>query len=240
MTAATALAAALDALAGAGAAAGLDATAARTEGERLAAAVAESSPGAPADWLAGTTPSTAAHDTPERPDDARPAAPGGLQPFFDAAVSARRWRSAPTDLLAALVAAGSPHGPAYAEALAAVVDAAAALGDPSISAIAAAEGTKAVHRGAARGLDRAPAPRPAVPDDVRRSGPADPPQTGLTADPPARPPVPEPAPEPAPRRSPSPSSSTSSTRSRAWRASRTRSATRPSCCASSACARRRA
>ncbi|GGM26192.1 AAA family ATPase [Promicromonospora citrea] len=127
---------ALDALAATGSAAGLAAAAARGEGERLAAAVAESSPGAPADWL----------DATHRP-------PGGLQPFFDAAVGARRWRSAPTDLLAALVADASPHATAYAEALAAVVDAAAELGDPSISAIAAAEGTKAVHRGAARGRE---------------------------------------------------------------------------------------
>ncbi|MFD2796671.1 AAA family ATPase [Promicromonospora vindobonensis] len=140
----TAFAAALDALAAAGSAAGVNGPAARTEGERLAAAVAESSPGAPADWIAAT---------------ARPAS-GSLQPFFDAAVSARRWRSAPTDLLDALVTNGSPHAQQYAEALAAVVDAAAALGDPSISAIAAAEGTKAVHRGAAAGRDRAPTALP--------------------------------------------------------------------------------
>src|SRR5690606_21110298 len=87
----TALGAALDALAATATAAGASAAAARAEGERLAAAVAESSPGAPADWLAATT---------------RPTS--GLQPFFDAAVSARRWRNAPTDLLDQLVTAGSP------------------------------------------------------------------------------------------------------------------------------------
>ncbi|WP_020013223.1 AAA family ATPase [Promicromonospora sukumoe] len=141
----TALATALDALAAAGTAAGVGGPAARAEGERLAAAVAESSPGAPADWLAATSPGRPASAT--------------LQPFFDAAVGARRWRSAPTDLLAGLVADGSAHAAGYAEALAAVVDAAAGLGDPSISAIAAAEGTKAVHRSAAAG--RAAAPRPA-------------------------------------------------------------------------------
>jgi hypothetical protein len=141
---ATALAAALDALAAAGSAAGVDGAAARAEGERLAAAVAESSPGAPTDWLAAT---------------ARPTSTS-LQPFFDAAVSARRWRSAPTDLLGELIANSSPSAGRYAQALATVVDAAATIGDPSISAIAAAEGTKAVHRSAAAGRDKAPTPLP--------------------------------------------------------------------------------
>lgn len=182
MTATTALAATLDALASAGAAAGLDAGAARAEGERLAAAVAESSPGAPADWIAATTGGDPAAGGAGHPAG-RPAS-GTLQPFFDAAVSARRWRSAPTDLLTSLIDGASPHAAAYAEALAAVVDAAAALGDPSISAIAAAEGTKAVHRGAARGRDRAPAPRP--------DGPSPSP---VAADRPAAPAPDEPAPE---------------------------------------------
>lgn len=135
----TALATALDALAATATAAGLNPGAARTEAERLAAAVAESSPGAPTDWLAATGRATSS----------------GLQPFFDAAVSARRWRGAPTDVLTELITNESPHAQQYAEALAAVVDAAATLGDPSISAIAAAEGTKAVHRSAAAGRDRA-------------------------------------------------------------------------------------
>jgi hypothetical protein len=144
----TALAAALDAVAATATAANLSPTAARTEAERLAAAVAESSPGAPTDWLKATS---------------RPTTSGSLQPFFDAAVSARRWRSAPTDLLTELITSGSTHAQQYAEALAAVVDAAATLGDPSISAIAAAEGTKAVHRSAAAGRDRAPQPPTAHP-----------------------------------------------------------------------------
>ncbi|MEV0952251.1 AAA family ATPase [Promicromonospora sp. NPDC050249] len=144
-----ALATALDALAATATAAGLSAAAARTEAERLAAAVAESSPGAPADWLKATS--------------SRTTASGSLQPFFDAAVSARRWRSAPTDLLTELITRNSPHAQQYAEALATVVDAAATLGDPSISAIAAAEGTKAVHRSAAAGRDRAASPPTARP-----------------------------------------------------------------------------
>ncbi|MGI5190183.1 AAA family ATPase [Promicromonospora sp. CA-289599] len=143
----TALATALDALAATAAAAGVSREGARAEGERLAAAVAESSPAAPADWLAAT---------------GRPTS-GSLQAFFDAAVSARRWRSSPTDLLSELAANGSAHAAAYSEALAAVVDAAATLGDPSISAIAAAEGTKAVHRSAAAGRDRATQPPTAHP-----------------------------------------------------------------------------
>jgi hypothetical protein len=148
---ATALAAALDALTAAGTAAGVDGAAARAEGERLAAAVAESSPGAPTDWLAAT---------------ARPTSTS-LQPFFDAAVSARRWRSAPTDLLGELIANSSPSAASqYAQALATVVDAAATLGDPSISAIAAAEGTKAVHRSAAAGRDKARTPLPTTQRDA--------------------------------------------------------------------------
>jgi Holliday junction resolvasome RuvABC ATP-dependent DNA helicase subunit len=143
----TALGAALDALAATAGAVGVSAPAARTEGERLAAAVAESSPGAPTDWLTAT---------------ARPTATG-FQQFFDAAVTARRWRNAPTDLLNELISNGSPGAARYADALAAVVDAAAALGDPSISAIAAAEGTKAVHRSAAAGRDKAPTPQPTTP-----------------------------------------------------------------------------
>ncbi|WP_125774915.1 AAA family ATPase [Antribacter gilvus] len=138
------LAAALDAHAGLAETAGVGQDAARAEGERLAAAVAESSPRAPQAWLEATG----------RPHGNNAAA--SLQPFFEAAISARRWRSAPTDLLARLLADGSPHAAAYAESLAGVVDAAAALGDPSISAIAAAEGTKAVHRSAASGTTPAP------------------------------------------------------------------------------------
>ena len=140
-----ALAAALDSLAATATAVGVSGQAARTEGERLAAAVAESSPGAPADWLKATARPTTTSSS-------------SLQPFFDAAVGARRWRSAPTDLLTELITTSNPKAGQYAEALAAVVDAAAALGDPSISAIAAAEGTKAVHRSAAAGRDKAQSP----------------------------------------------------------------------------------
>ncbi|MCF4119734.1 AAA family ATPase [Antribacter sp. KLBMP9083] len=144
------LASALAALTSTGGSAGVGAEAARAEGERLAAAVAESSPRAPQAWLEATG----------RPYGNDVAAT--LQPFFDAAQQGRRWRSSPTALLAGLVAAGSPHAGAYAEALARVADAAAEIGEPSISAVAAAAGAAAVYRGAVAGRGAA-ASRPAGP-----------------------------------------------------------------------------
>ncbi|MDY0913451.1 AAA family ATPase [Rathayibacter festucae] len=126
----SALSASLDALVLVGSAAGLDGAAVRAEGGRLAAAVAESITGAGQDWLAetGTT--------------------GGLEAFFTAASSARRWRSSPTDLLAGLVAARSEQAGAYARALTEVVSAASALGQPGIGGIAAASATAAAQLGA--------------------------------------------------------------------------------------------
>lgn len=123
---------ALDALAAAGAAAGLAVGDVRDEGERLAAAVAESVTGAGPAWLAALG----------RPED-------DLTPFFAAAASARRWRHAPTDLLTSLVTAGSPQAPAYADALAHVASAACDLGEASIQVVAAASVTAAVQRSAA-------------------------------------------------------------------------------------------
>ena len=84
---------ALDALAAAGASAGLEDDAVRDEGARLAAAVAESIPGAATGWLAAV---------------GAPDATFGA--FFAAASSARRWRSAPTDLLAGLVGTPARRG----------------------------------------------------------------------------------------------------------------------------------
>ena len=136
----TALASALDALALTGSAAGLDAGAVRDEGARLAAAVAESITGAGHDWLAAT------------------GTPGGLEAFFTAASSARRWRSGPTDHLAALVRAGSEHASSYARALTEVVSAASALGEPGIGGIAAASATAAAQLGAIPRQQEAPRP----------------------------------------------------------------------------------
>jgi hypothetical protein len=81
--------------------AGLDAGAARAEGCALAAAVAESAPGAAASWAAAVGGAT-------------------TQDFFDAATRGRRWRAAPTATLSGLVAQGSSHSVPYAEALARV------------------------------------------------------------------------------------------------------------------------
>lgn len=133
------LAAALDALDAAARAAGVDEEAARDEGARLAAAVAESSPGAPAAWLAAL-----GHD---------PAATGA---FFTAASSARRWRTSPTDVLAALGAARSKHATAYGQALADVARAAARLGSPGPHVAGAAAATAAVQQAGA-GAATAPA-----------------------------------------------------------------------------------
>ncbi|MFE6234901.1 AAA family ATPase [Cellulosimicrobium sp. NPDC057862] len=135
------LAAALDALDAVAHAAGVDEEAARDEGARLAAAVAESSPGAPAAWLAAL-----GHD---------PAATGA---FFTAASSARRWRTSPTDVLAALGAARSKHAAAYGRALADVARAAGRLGSPGPHVAGAAAATAAVQQS---GGAPAPAPAPA-------------------------------------------------------------------------------
>lgn len=132
------LAAALDALVAAGAEAGLDEADVRAEGARLAAAVAESVPGAADAWLEAV-------------------GVDGYGAFYSAASGARRWRSAPTDLLVALAEQGAPGRAAYAAALVGVVDAACGLGEPGIGVIAAAAATAAVQRDAGAGRARVPA-----------------------------------------------------------------------------------
>jgi len=96
--------------------AGLDAGTARAEGAALAAAVAESAPGAAASWAAAVGGAT-------------------TQDFFDAATRGRRWRAAPTATLSGLVAQGSSHSVPYAEALAEVASAACDLGEPTMRVI---------------------------------------------------------------------------------------------------------
>ncbi|MGZ0151082.1 AAA family ATPase [Kribbella sp. WER1] len=89
---------------------------ARSEGLALAAALAESAPGAAADW--------------------GKAVPGGTtQDFFDAAVRGRRWRGAPTAVLTELIASGSVEQTAYAEALAELASAACGLGEPTMRVV---------------------------------------------------------------------------------------------------------
>jgi AAA+ superfamily predicted ATPase len=124
-----ALAAALDALARAATAAGLDGDAARREGAVFAAAIAEAGTGASRDWAAVVG--------------------GGTQEFFEAAVSGRRWRQAPTDGLAELVAARSQGARDYARALVDVAAAACALGTPSPRVAENAAVASAVQLGAA-------------------------------------------------------------------------------------------
>jgi len=96
--------------------AGVEAGIARAEGCALAAAVAESAPGASASWTEAV-------------------GGGTTQDFFDAATRGRRWRAAPTAILSSLVAQGSSHSVAYAEALAEVVSAACGLGEPTMRVI---------------------------------------------------------------------------------------------------------
>ena len=107
---------ALDALMGVAESAGVQAEAARDEGRALAAAVAESAPGAPAAW-------------------ARAVGGGTTQDFFNAASRGRRWRGAPTPILSGLVAQGSLLGAPYARAMAEVASAACDLGEPTMRVI---------------------------------------------------------------------------------------------------------
>jgi Holliday junction resolvasome RuvABC ATP-dependent DNA helicase subunit len=106
------LADALNALRNAAADAELDPEAAVREGEALAAAVAESAEQAYLDWG-------------EQTRNSDP------QAFFDAAHRGRRWRAAPTVLLGQLVVNRSSEAASYAEAMAAVCQAAQTLGLPS-------------------------------------------------------------------------------------------------------------
>jgi Holliday junction resolvasome RuvABC ATP-dependent DNA helicase subunit len=96
--------------------AGVEAGTARTEGAALAAAVAESAPGAAVSWAAAV-------------------GGGTTQDFFDAATRGRRWRAAPTATLSGLVAQGSSYSLPYAVALAEVASAACDLGEPTMRVI---------------------------------------------------------------------------------------------------------
>lgn len=177
MSGADALRDALAALVAAGRDAGLDAAQVHDEGARLSAAVAEAVPGAPDAWVGAV-----GH--------------GDTGTFFGAATRGRRWRQAPTALLEHLVAQGSPHAAAYAQALARVTSAACDLGDAPLDVIARASTTAAVHLSAADAagerrpsdpLSAAPwtpsVPRPSVPGVVAPDGgAAQAPTTAPTAD----------------------------------------------------------
>jgi SpoVK/Ycf46/Vps4 family AAA+-type ATPase len=183
MTSTVTLDQALGTLVTVAASAGVQAQTARSEGSALAAAIAESAPGAAADWAVAV-------------------GGGTTQDFFDAASRGRRWRAAPTATLSALVAQGSSLSLPYAEALAEVVSAACSLGEPTMRVIgnasvaAAAQLTAAGARPAMAlptrtpasaeptastsaqpepdrqltraGFERAAAPAPPAPEPVRR------------------------------------------------------------------------
>jgi hypothetical protein len=153
------LATAVDRLVAAGRAAGLTEAACREEGELLAAAVAESSPGAPAQWS----------QTFGRNGQATEA-------FFEAASAGRRWRTAPTDHLAALVATHHPQAAAYGAALADVAQAAASLGSPGPHVVNRAGLTAAVQRAAGTTggtpASSSPAPSNPAPSNPAPSSPA--------------------------------------------------------------------
>jgi AAA+ superfamily predicted ATPase len=125
--------------------AGVEEGRARTEALSLAAALAESAPGAPADWAT--------------------VFPGATtQDFFDAAVRGRRWRGAPTAVLTELVTAGSPEKIPYAEALAELASASCTLGEPTMRVVGNASVAAAAQLQAAgaRPLQVVSTPPPAV------------------------------------------------------------------------------
>jgi AAA lid domain-containing protein/ATPase family protein associated with various cellular activities (AAA) len=131
---------ALDKLGVAASVAELDAAAARLEGAAFAAAIAESAPGAAKEWadLLGRS----------------------VGDFFDAAVSARRWRLAPTATLNALIEAGGWGAAGYARALTEVAAAACSLGEPTMRVVANASAASQAQLMAA-GVPPGPTPPPA-------------------------------------------------------------------------------
>jgi ATPase family associated with various cellular activities (AAA)/AAA lid domain len=124
---------AIAALAAAAQRAGLDPAVARSEGESLAAAVAEPATGAYGAWASelGRTPDATA--------------------FFAAASAGRRWRVSPTPLLSQLANTSAVGAADYAAALASVCTAATGLGEPNQHVVAAAMGASAAQLSAAPG-----------------------------------------------------------------------------------------
>jgi len=120
---------ALDQLAVQASAADVDLDLVRREGAAFAAAIAESAPGAAQDWADQLGLTVAA--------------------FFDAAISARRWRAAPTATLAGLVEAGSAAAAGYARALTEIAAAACSLGEPTMRVVANASAAASAQLSAA-------------------------------------------------------------------------------------------
>ncbi|GAA2741749.1 hypothetical protein GCM10009868_08960 [Terrabacter aerolatus] len=160
------LAESLEQLSDIAAEAGLDPAAARDEGLRVAAALAEAVPGAASAWAEvahpGLTDAASVNEA-----------------FFEAASRGRRWRGAPTDLLETL--AGAQHSLAadYAEALTEVASSAVMLGTAPIWVIANASAASSAYLAAARpSCQRVPTllggkagTRPGSPDPMRPSIP---------------------------------------------------------------------
>jgi adenylate kinase family enzyme len=164
------LADALRALEAAAIAAGVDPAEARTEGERLAATVAEPARGAYVDWSEQTGGGRTAED------------------FMNAASRGRRYRSAPTPSMSALALARSTHATAYARALADVALAGSTLGEETPRTVGNAA------TAAAAQLVEAPAgpvqADPTPPDAPTQTAPEPPPVEA-----PAAPAAPEPEPK---------------------------------------------
>src|SRR4051812_4335049 len=131
------LAESLEQLSDVAAEAGLDPAAARDEGLRVAAALAEAVPDAAPAWAQVAHPGLTELG---RINDA----------FFDAASRGRRWRGAPTDLLETLVAARHVLAGEYAEALTEVASSAVMLGTAPIWVIANASAASGAYLAAAR------------------------------------------------------------------------------------------
>lgn len=156
------LAAALDRLEAVAVTAGLDRTAARTEGMALAAAVAEAAKQAFVDWAEqiGSEPSA------ER--------------FMTLAQQGRRWRGAPTTLLQELTLTRPAQAEAYAKALAAVATAACSLGQPNSRVIGNAQAAAAAQLSAVAQLGATPSSSPPQPPTGEPS--IDPPLNGPVLD----------------------------------------------------------
>ncbi|HEY9497282.1 MAG TPA: AAA family ATPase [Intrasporangium sp.] len=141
-TAESALAESIDALVDVARLAGIDPGTARDEGLRVAAALAESVPGAAHEWAAVALPAVTDLATIN-------------EAFFDAASKGRRWRHSPTDLLVSLTASDHDLAGDYAEALTEIASDAVMLGTAPIWVIANATAASATYLAAA---NRAPAP----------------------------------------------------------------------------------
>lgn len=131
------LAESLEHLSDVAAEAGLDPAAARDEGLRVAAALAEAVPGAASAWA----------------EVAQPGLTDGAsinEAFFEAASRGRRWRGAPTELLETLIGAQHSLAADYAEALTEVASCAVMLGTAPIWVIANASAASGAYLAAAR------------------------------------------------------------------------------------------